>query len=139
MFQAREPSGNHTELMERSRIDKWLWAARFFKTRALASKACELGRVESNAMPCKPSKDVRIGDSLQIKTEANIYVVEVLLLTELRGPAAAAQTMYAETEASKATRTKLAEERKAMPHHESEREGKPSKRDRRIIDKFRQR
>ena len=90
-------------------------------------------------MPCKPSKEVHTGDSLQIKTEANIYLVEVLLLTELRGPAATAQAMYNETEASKAARTKLSEERKAMPHHESEREGKPSKRDRRIIDKFRQR
>jgi ribosome-associated heat shock protein Hsp15 len=121
------------------RIDKWLWAARFFKTRSLASRSCELGRIESNRQPAKPSREVRIGDLLRVKTEAGDFHVEVLLLSEMRGPAAVAQTLYRETEASREARLKLAQERKAMPNFEALREGKPSKRDRREIDRFRHR
>jgi ribosome-associated heat shock protein Hsp15 len=116
------------------RIDKWLWAARFFKTRALASHACELGRIESNGQPAKPSREVKIGDLLEIKNDSGDFQVEVLLLSEMRGPAAVAQTLYRETEASRALRLKLAEERKTMP-----RVGKPSKRDRRNLDRLRHR
>jgi ribosome-associated heat shock protein Hsp15 len=123
--------------MTRVRIDKWLWAARFFKTRALAARACELGRIESNGQPAKPSREVRIGDSLQVKTESGDFQVEVLALSAMRGPAAVARTLYQETEASRELRMKLAEERKAMPHFEALREGKPSKRDRRKIDRLR--
>jgi ribosome-associated heat shock protein Hsp15 len=119
------------------RIDKWLWAARFFKTRSLASQACELGRVESNGQPAKPSREVRVGDRLQVKNDGGVFQVEVLLLSEMRGPAAVAQTLYRETETSRELRLKLAEERKAMPHFEASREGKPSKRDRRELDRFR--
>jgi ribosome-associated heat shock protein Hsp15 len=119
------------------RIDKWLWAARFFKTRTLASQACELGRIESNRQPAKPSREVRIGDLLQVKNDGGVFQVEVLLLSEMRGPAAVAQTLYRETEMSRGLRLKLAEERKAMPHFEASREGKPSKRDRRELDRFR--
>jgi ribosome-associated heat shock protein Hsp15 len=119
------------------RIDKWLWAARFFKTRTLASQACELGRIESNGQPAKPSREVRVGDRLQVKNDGGVFQVEVLLLSEMRGPAAVAQTLYRETETSRALRLKLAEERKAMPHFEASREGKPSKRDRRELDRFR--
>ena len=114
------------------RMDKWLWAARFFKTRALAARACELGRIESNRQPAKPAREVRIGDVLQVKNDSGDFVVEVLGVSEMRGPAAVAQTLYRETEASRELRLKLAEERKAMPHS-----GKPSKRDRREIDRFR--
>ncbi len=118
-------------------MDKWLWAARFFKTRAIASKACELGRVESNGHPAKASREVRIGDLLQIRNDSGDYQVEVLALSEIRGPAAVAQTLYRETDASRELRAKVAEERKAMPHFEAMREGQPSKRDRRVIDRLR--
>ena len=119
------------------RMDKWLWAARFFETRTLASHACELGRIESNGQPAKPSREVRVGDLLQVKNDGGVFQVEVLLLSEMRGPAAVAQTLYRETETSCGLRLKLAEERKAMPHFEASREGKPSKRDRRELDRFR--
>jgi ribosome-associated heat shock protein Hsp15 len=119
------------------RIDKWLWAARFFKTRSLASRACELGRIEANGQTAKPSREVRAGDLLQVKNEGGEFLVEVLLLSEMRGPATVAQTLYRETEESRERRMKLAEERKAMPQFESTREGKPSKRDRRVIARLR--
>jgi ribosome-associated heat shock protein Hsp15 len=118
------------------RIDKWLWAARFFKTRSLATRACELGRIESNGQAAKASREVRLGDRLQVKNDSGLFQVEVLALSEMRGPAAIAQTLYRETEASRELRLKLAEERKAMPHDEW-REGKPSKSDRRKIDRLR--
>jgi ribosome-associated heat shock protein Hsp15 len=119
------------------RIDKWLWAARFFKTRSLASRACELGRIEANGQTAKPSREVRAGDLLQVKNEGGEFLVEVLLLSEMRGPATVAQTLYRESEESRERRMKLAEERKAMPQFESTREGKPSKRDRRVIARLR--
>lgn len=119
------------------RMDKWLWAARFFKTRALASRACELGRIASNGQPAKPARDVRIGDLLQVKNDGGDFQIEVLLLSEVRGPAAVAQTLYRETDASRELRLKLAEERKAMPHFEAGREGRPSKRDRRELARLR--
>jgi ribosome-associated heat shock protein Hsp15 len=124
-------------MMDRVRIDKWLWAARFFKTRALASKACELGRVESNGQSVKPARDVRAGDLLRVKNESGEFQVEVLALSEMRGPALVARTLYRETDASRELRLKLAEERKAMPRVEGLREGKPSKRDRRQIERLR--
>ena len=80
--------------MIRVRMDKWLWAARFFKTRALAARACELGRIECNGQKAKPSREVRAGDLLQIKNDGGDFQVEVLLLSEMRGPAAVAQTLY---------------------------------------------
>jgi ribosome-associated heat shock protein Hsp15 len=119
------------------RIDKWLWAARFFKTRALAARSCELGRVSSNGQTAKPSRDVRLGDLLQVKVELGEMQVEVLLLSEVRGPAAVAQTLYRETEASKELRAKLAAQQKALAQFEAPSEGKPSKRDRRERDRFR--
>ena len=119
------------------RIDKWLWAARFFKTRALAARACELGRIGSNGQPAKASREVRAGDLLHVKNDGGDFQVEVLVLSEVRGPAAVAQTLYRETEASRELRQKLAEERKTMPKFASSREGMPSKRDRREIEQFR--
>src|SRR4051812_2295507 len=125
--------------MDRVRIDKWLWAARFFKTRALAARACELGRVESNGQAAKPAREVRIGDTLGIRNDSGDFQVEVLLLSEMRGPASVAQTLYAETAASREARQKLAEERRNMPHFEALREGKPSKRDRRELNRLKRR
>src|SRR3982074_3000877 len=95
------------------RMDKWLWAARFFKTRALAARACELGRIQSNGQPAKPAREVRAGDKLQITNDGGDFHVDVLLLSEVRGPASAAQTLYRETEESKEARLKAAAERKA--------------------------
>lgn len=119
------------------RIDKWLWAARFFKTRSLASRACELGRIQSNGQSAKPSRDVRIGDNLHITNEGGIFQVEVLALSDIRGSASVAQTLYRETEASREQRIKAATERKAMREFEQLPEGRPDKRDRRKIIKFR--
>src|SRR5665213_2838692 len=119
------------------RIDKWLWAARFFKTRSLAARACELGRIEAQGQQAKASREVRVGDLLHVKNDGGEFQVEVLLLSEIRGPAVTAQTLYRETAVSRELRLKLAEERKAMPHYEALREGKPSKRDRRKLDRLR--
>jgi ribosome-associated heat shock protein Hsp15 len=125
------------EIMDRVRIDKWLWAARFFKTRSLAARACELGRIESHGQPAKAARDVRVGDHLKVKNDSGDFQVEVLVLSEMRGPAAVAQTLYRETQASRELRLKAAEERKAMPHFDAFGEGRPSKRDRREIDRLR--
>lgn len=118
------------------RVDKWLWAARFFKTRAQAARACELGRIQSNGQPAKPARAVHPGDRLQVKNESGEFELEVLLRSEMRGPAAVAQTLYRETEASRQARLRLAEERKAMPPVESW-ESRPSKRSRRQLDRLR--
>ena len=90
------------------RMDKWLWAARFFKTRSLAARACDLGRIEANGQPAKPAREVRLGDQLVVRNEGGEFQIEVLQLSEMRGPAAVAQTLYGEREASKAARAKLA-------------------------------
>lgn len=119
------------------RIDKWLWAARFFKTRALAARGCELGRIQSNHQPAKPAREVHVGDLLQIRTEGGEFQVEVLLLSDVRGPASVAQTLYRETEGSRELRLKVTEERKAMRSFAPAPEGRPSKRDRRRIIQFR--
>ena len=122
------------------RMDKWLWAARFFKTRALATRACELGRIQSNGQPAKPSREVKVGGLLEVKNDSGDFQVEVLLLSEMRGPATVAQTLYRETDASRALRLKLAEERKNTPHFEAAwGTGKPSKRDRRDLNRLRRR
>jgi ribosome-associated heat shock protein Hsp15 len=119
------------------RIDVWLWAARFFKTRPLAKRACELGRVLSNGQPAKAAREVRVGDQLRVTNEGGEFQVEVLLLSEVRGPAAVAQTLYRETDESRELRQKAAAERKAMREFEVLPEGRPSKRDRRHIIQFR--
>jgi len=123
--------------MDRIRIDKWLWAARFFKTRSLAAKACELSRVESNGQTAKPAREVSVGDTLRVKTPGGDFEIEVLGLSETRGPAPVAQMLYRETEASREARRKAAEDRKLVPKFETWREGRPSKRDRRKIDRLR--
>jgi ribosome-associated heat shock protein Hsp15 len=123
--------------MGRVRIDKWLWAARFFKTRMLAARACELGRVEANGESSKPSREVRTGDLLKVRTEGGDFEVEVLGVSENRGPAAVAQTLYRETETSRELRRKAAEERKAMARVDALPQGKPSGRDRRALNRLR--
>jgi ribosome-associated heat shock protein Hsp15 len=119
------------------RIDKWLWAARFFKTRSLATRACELGRIQSNGHPAKPAREVKIGDMLRVTNDGGDFQIEVLQLSEVRGPAAVAQTLYRETEASREARLKATAERKAAMQFEPMPTGRPSKRDRRRIIQFR--
>jgi ribosome-associated heat shock protein Hsp15 len=119
------------------RIDKWLWAARFFKSRALATRACELGRVLSNDQPVKPAREVHPGDLLRVTTDSGDFQVLVLALSDVRGSANIAQTLYQETQESQELRRKFAEERKAMKNFTPAPEGRPSKRDRRRIIQFR--
>ncbi len=119
------------------RMDIWLWAARFFKTRPLAKKACELGRILSNGQPTKAAREVRVGDRLRVTNEGGDFSIDVLLLSEVRGPASVAQTLYRETEESRELRQKAAAERKAMREFEVLPAGRPSKRDRRHIIQFR--
>jgi ribosome-associated heat shock protein Hsp15 len=118
-------------------MDKWLWAARFFKTRSIAARACELGRIQSHGQPAKAAREVRIGDMLRVTNDGGDFQVEVLLLSDVRGPASVAQTLYRETEASRELRLKVAAERKAMKQFEELPAGRPSKRDRRKIIQFR--
>jgi ribosome-associated heat shock protein Hsp15 len=123
--------------MTSARIDKWLWAARFFKTRSLAARACELGRIQSNRQPAKAAREVRIGDMLRVTNDGGDFEIEVLLLSDTRGPASVAQTLYRETDASRELRQKVAAERKAMREFEQLPMARPSKRDRRRIIQFR--
>lgn len=119
------------------RMDTWLWAARFFKTRSLAKRACELGRVHSNGQLSKPAREVRVGDWLRVSNESGDFQVEVLLLSETRGPAPVAQTLYRETDSGRELRLKLAEERRTTMNFAPAPESRPSKRDRRKILRFR--
>jgi ribosome-associated heat shock protein Hsp15 len=119
------------------RMDKWLWAARFFKTRALAARACDLGRIQSNSQPAKPAREVQVGNRLRVTNDGGDFEIEVLLLSDVRGPAPVAQTLYRETETSRELRQKAAAERKTMKQFEQLPAGRPSKRDRRRIIQFR--
>ncbi|SAL64510.1 heat shock protein 15 [Caballeronia arvi] len=125
-----------TEPGARLRIDKWLWAARFFKTRSLASDAVEKGRVKIGGANVKPSKDVRVGDIVEIDIERLVWQVEVLGVCDVRGPATVAQTLYAETEEGRTKRMAEAERRKNFREPAAGLQGRPTKRDRRVIDKF---
>ena len=124
-------------LMSGVRIDKWLWAARFFKTRALASKACELGRVQWRGQRVKPAREVHVGDMLQVSNDTGDFEIEVLALSEVRGPAAVAQTLYRETDTGREARLRLAAERKAFHQFDNFSAARPTKRDRRRIIQFR--
>ena len=127
--------------MTGTRIDKWLWAARFFKTRALAGKACDMNRILSNTHPAKSAREVKPGDMLNIRCETGDFEVEVLIPSEQRGPAAQAQTYYRETETSKQLRIQAAELKKnASPldrAFNAAPTNRPSKKDRRLIHRFR--
>lgn len=123
--------------MAKIRMDKWLWASRFFKTRALAARACELGRIQCNGQLAKAAREVRIADRLRVTNDGGDFEVDVLVLTEVRGPASIAQTLYRETEISREQRLKTEAERKATKQFEELPTGRPSKRDRRKIIQFR--
>ncbi len=121
--------------VQRVRIDKWLWAARLFKTRSLAAQAIESGRVKLNGERVKPAKDLHTGDELAIRIGELEWIVNVTALTDRRGPAEAARRLYAETEASQARRQRAAERRLVVGPVREER-GRPTKRDRRMIRRF---
>jgi ribosome-associated heat shock protein Hsp15 len=124
--------------MDRIRIDKWLWAARFYKTRVLAGEACEMGRVESNGVPAKPSRDVKVGDKLKVRNDGYEYDIEVLAITSNRVSASLVSTLYSETEESRDRRLKLADARRAMQEISGwEDAARPSKKDRRDINRLR--
>ena len=129
------------EQTARVRLDKWLWAARFFKTRTLAGRACELGRIQIGGQSCKPSREIRPGDRLTVTTEAGEFGIEVLAASEIRGPAALARTYYTESDASVERRAQLAEQRRALKDvhgYQPAPARRPSKRDRRQIHQFRE-
>ncbi len=122
----------------RVRIDKWLWAARFFKTRSLAAEAITAGKVEVNEERVKPAKLVQVGDSVSVRLGPYLHVVHVRAISERRGPASVAATLYEETAESSAARAKLAEQLRMAPAaFVYEEKGRPTKRDRREIDRFR--
>ena len=121
---------------DKVRLDKWLWAARFYKTRALAKAAIESGKVHCRGERCKPSKEPRLGDELQIRVGLEERTVEVKVLSVVRRGAPEAQLLYAETEASIAKRENAAAQRKAGALGVST-DGKPSKKQRRDLFKFR--
>jgi ribosome-associated heat shock protein Hsp15 len=125
-----------TEPGARLRIDKWLWAARFFKTRSLAADAVDKGRVRIGGAPVKPAKDVRVGDEVEIAIESVVWQIEVVGVCDVRGPASVAQTLYAETEAGRAKRLAEQERRRTFREPSAGLQGRPTKRDRRVIDKF---
>jgi ribosome-associated heat shock protein Hsp15 len=125
-----------TDSGARLRIDKWLWAARFFKTRSLAGDAVEKGRVRIGGANVKPSKDVRVGDLVEIEIEHVLWQVNVLGICEVRGPAPIAQTLYAETDSGRQKRVAESERRKTYREPAAALQGRPTKRDRRIIDKL---
>lgn len=121
------------------RIDKWLWAARFYKTRSIASDAVDGGHVEVNGERAKPSKQIKAGDELRIRVSHNTFVVHVRALAERRGPASDAQQLYEETVASRAERERLAEQRRLAPSPAYEEGGRPTKRDRRDLARVKRR
>ncbi|MEG9431667.1 RNA-binding S4 domain-containing protein [Terriglobus sp. ADX1] len=123
--------------MDSVRLDKWLWGARFFKTRALAVKACELGRIKLRDQPVKPAREIKAGDLLRITNDGGTFTVDVLALSDVRGPAAVAQALYRETEESVAARKREQEAKKMNPWFEMDRSERPTKRDRRDLNRLR--
>ena len=121
--------------MDSVRIDKWLWAARFFKTRSLATQAVEAGRVRLGGERVKPARNVRPGEQLRIENESGTFEVAVLALSDKRGPASVAQTLYQESDASIAARASAAEQQRYLRDPAQGIKGRPTKRDRRLLDR----
>jgi len=119
------------------RIDKWLWAARFFKTRSAAQQAVEGGKVRVNGERVKPAKELRPGDELLIHIGQAEWTIRVEQLSDKRGPATVARTLYAEDEASRARREEQAALRKLAADPAQDRHGRPTKRDRRELERWR--
>ena len=121
------------------RLDKWLWAARFFKTRSLASSEVDGGHVELNGERAKPAKQIHVGDELRIRANQTTFVVHVRGLSERRGPASDARLLYEESAASQRERERLAEQRRLAPTPAYEEGGRPTKRDRRDMSRVKRR
>jgi len=123
--------------LENVRIDKWLWAARFFKTRSLATETVHGGKVDVNGERAKPAKAVKPGDEIRLRLGPYEHILIVRALGERRGPASVAQTLYEETDASRAAREKLAAQLKLAPGgFVYEEKGRPTKKDRRDLSRF---
>lgn len=118
------------------RLDKWLWAARFFKTRGLAQEAIAAGRVRLNEERTKPAHALKVGDVLEIRLGESVWRVQVVALSDRRGPAAQARTLYAESEASRAERERRADLRRWGADPAAGRKGRPTKRERRKLEDF---
>lgn len=121
--------------MEKLRLDKWLWAARFFKTRSLATEAVDGGKVHLNGQRVKPAREVRVGDTLAI-TAGESWTVAVKALSDRRGPAPEARLLYAEMPESAIAREQAREAGRLVADPAAERHGRPTKRDRRQLGKF---
>ena len=119
------------------RLDKWLWAARFFKTRSVAREAVAGGKVHLNGNRAKPGRSLNIGDELRIQRAEEEYTITIVDLTARRGPATVARTLYEESGESRTQREKLAEERKLNRMQNTSNEGRPDKRQRRRLIRFR--
>ena len=126
-----------TDGAEPVRLDKWVWAARFFKTRALAAEAVAGGRVEVGGHRVKPARDVRVGDVVRVRLGPYVHVVTVRALSGRRGPAAEAAKLYEEDPASRAEREKLREQHRLAAHAFAFGEGKPTKKERRALEELR--
>jgi ribosome-associated heat shock protein Hsp15 len=129
------PTNANTEMSDSVRIDKWLWAARFFKTRSLATDAVDGGKVRLNGERTKPSRGVKIGDRLAVDNGSTEWEVIVDGLSDTRGSATIAQTLYTETAESVAKRQQESERRRLFRDPGEAIKGRPTKRDRRMIDK----
>lgn len=125
------------ETANRVRVDKWLWAARFFKTRSLATEAVDGGKVEVNGERAKPSKLIKPGDEVRLRLGPYEHILVVRDLSERRGPASVAQGLYEETAASREAREKLSAELRMAPGtFVYEEKGRPTKKDRRDLSRF---
>jgi ribosome-associated heat shock protein Hsp15 len=133
---AAERANTHQEAV---RLDKWLWAARFFKTRSLATEAVNGGKVELNGLRPKPSKDVKVGDQLRVRLGPFIHAITVRALSERRGPAAAAALLFEESAESVAERERLREQHRLAPTAQYDERGRPTKKDRRAMSEFEER
>lgn len=124
---------------EAVRLDKWLWAARFFKTRSLATEAVNGGKVELNGLRPKPSKDVKIGDQLRVRLGPFVHALTIRALSDRRGPASVAAQLYEESPESIAARERLREQHRLAPAAQYEERGRPTKKDRRALSAFEER
>ncbi|MGI4860294.1 MAG: RNA-binding S4 domain-containing protein [Janthinobacterium lividum] len=132
-------SGSKGLALTRVRIDKWVWAARFFKTRSLSAQAVEKGRVRvgpDGGDTVKASRDVRVGEVVTIEIEQTVWEVEVLGISDVRGSAPIARMLYAETETGRVRREAEGARRRLFREPGAERDGRPTKRERRTIDRF---